>query len=331
MTIDFNKISKIISENYSFLITTHINPDADAIGSCLGFYFIVKSLGKQARIINTSETPYYLKFLDGSNLVEIFNVDEHKELFQSFDVLVALDFQQLNRIGDMQEFFRNSSKVKLCIDHHEFPENFTEHLYIDTSYASTGEMIFDLANAMHINFDYQMAQALYAAIMTDTGSFRFDRTTSATHLRIARLLETGINPNLIYRNIYDTGSIERLRLLGKSLLTLQLNTEKSIAFIEIHRKDLNELGMQEADTEGFVNYCLSIKDVKVGLLFFETLEGFKVSLRSVGNIPVNKIAQEYGGGGHMNAAGIRIKGFSIEDYKEKIIDTIEKYLNGKGE
>ena len=326
MQIDFSKISKIILENNSFLITTHINPDADAIGSCLGFYSLVTKLGKKSKIINLNSTPYYLKFLDPQNVIETFDKEKHAAQFELFDVLVALDFQQLNRIGQMQNYFRGSSKVKLCIDHHEFPENFTDNLFIDIDYASTGEMIFDLVKFMNVPIDYNMAQALYAAIMTDTGSFRFDRTTSKTHLRIAQLLETGINPNAIYREIYDSGKIEKLRLLGKTLLSLQFNSTKQIAFMEIRQNDLLDFGISEADTEGFVNYCLSIVDVKVGLLFFETKEGFKVSLRSVGNIPVNKVAQQFGGGGHMNAAGIRMEGAKIEDYQSKIIYEIEKYL-----
>lgn len=327
MQIDFTKISKIISENNSFLITSHLNPDADAIGSSLAFLYLIKGLGKKGKIINYSPTPYYLEFLDVHNEIEIFNTEKHKDDFENFDVLVALDFQQLSRIGEMQDYFRRSSKIKLCIDHHEFPENFTEYLFIDTSYASTGEMIFDLIKNINLSIDSNIAQALYAAIMTDTGSFRFDRTTSKTHLRVAELLETGINPNTIYRNIYDSGKIEKLRLLGKCLLSLKFNSTKQIAFMEIHQQDLLEFGISEADTEGFVNYCLSIQNVKAGLLFFETKEGFKVSLRSIGNLPVNKVAKVFGGGGHMNAAGIRISNSKIEEYQDKIISEIEKYLN----
>ena len=326
--MDFSKIIQIINSNDSFLITTHVNPDADAIGSEMGFYYLIRKLNKSAKIINYSKIPYYLEFSDPDNVIEKFDAVSHSKLFDEADVLVALDFQQLSRISEMQDLFRNSSKIKLCIDHHEFPENFTENLFVDPSYASTGEMVFDLISEMKIDFDFQIAESLYAAIMTDTGSFRYDRTTSETHLRIAKLLETGINPNQIYKEIYDQGSLGKLNLLGSSLLSMKFDKSNQIAYMKITKDDLMKTNTSVEDTEGFVNYCLTIKGIKVGLLFFETETGFKASLRSVGKIPVNRIAAEYGGGGHMNAAGLRIDVAKIEDYEEKIIDRISQYLKG---
>lgn len=324
--MDFSKIVKIIEQNNSFLITSHINPDADAIGSELGFYYLLKKLNKIARIVNVSKTPYYLEFLDTSNIIEIFQENKHSELFNSVDVLVALDFQQLKRIADMQKFFHDSSKIKLCIDHHEFPENFTENLFIDTTYASTGEMIYDLIEYMKIDLDFKLAETLYAAIMTDTGSFRFDRTTAQTHLRTAKLLQTGINPHKIYKQIYDQGSFGKLTLLGKSLLSMKFDSSKQIGYMKISSLDFEQTNTTLEDTEGFVNYCLTIKGIKVGMLFTETESGFKVSLRSIGKIPVNKIAAEFGGGGHMNAAGLRIDDGKILDYEEKIIAKTIEYI-----
>ena len=174
----FSQIKEILENNNSFLISTHVNPDADAIGSELAFYYLLKRLGKTVFIINNNSTPYNLEFLDKDSVIKKYDKDIHDEIINSVDVIVVLDLNHLSRVVRMEESVRNSGKIFLCIDHHQNPENFSEFMFIDDSFSSTGEIIFDFIKETKLaNIDYEIALPIYAAIMTDTGSFRFERTT----------------------------------------------------------------------------------------------------------------------------------------------------------
>lgn len=318
--VNFQKLRNIILSNNSFLITTHVNPDADAIGSEVAFYQILKTLGKKGYIINHSETPYNLKFLDVDNVIKQFNMDDHSELFNKVDVLVALDFNRSDRTISMKKNFEQSKAIKICIDHHQDPKKFVDYEFIDTEYSATGEIIFNLITETKIvPLTKLIAEPIYAAIMTDTGSFRFERTTAKLHRKIATLLETGVNPTEIYDKIYDQSKFSKIKLLGRALNSIQLIADGKLAYMIITQKDFEDFGAVESDTENFVNYNLSIENVVLGLLFIELKNGFKVSFRSKGDIPVNKLASEFGGGGHTNAAGAR---FFEHKMSEEIINLI---------
>ncbi|MCX8105411.1 MAG: bifunctional oligoribonuclease/PAP phosphatase NrnA [Ignavibacterium album] len=318
--VNFQKLKNIILTNNSFLITTHVNPDADAIGSEIAFYQILKLLGKKSFIINHSETPYNLKFLDVDNVVKQFNLDDHAELFNQVDVVVALDFNRSDRTVSMRKNFEQSNAIKICIDHHQDPEKFVDYEFIDTDYSATGEILLSLITETKIvPLTKEIAEPVYAAIMTDTGSFRFERTTAKLHRKVATLLETGINPTEIYDKIYDQSKFSKIKLLGRALETIQLTANERIAYMIIKQKDFDQYGAVESDTENFVNYNLSIENVVIGLLFIELKNGFKVSFRSKGNIPVNKLASEFGGGGHTNASGAR---FFDRQMTDEIINQI---------
>lgn len=325
--IDFSYLAKILRENQTFLITTHVNPDADAIGSEVALYQILKKLGKTAYIINHSAVPGNLTFLDSDGIIKKYDAEKHSLLFERVDVLAALDLNNPKRLVRMEDGFINSSRTKICIDHHQNPAAFVNHFFVDANYSSTGQIIYDLINETGIvALDYDMALPIYAAIMTDTGSFRFDRTTPAIHLIVARLLEAGVDPSYVYDQIYDQSHFGKIKLLGESLSSIRLAADNQIAYMVITREALNRSGVQEAEVDGFVNYCLSIKGVKIGMLFFELKDGIKVSFRSKGKIPVNLLAEEFGGGGHVNASGIRLPGVSINDHVAAIVEAAEKYL-----
>ena len=327
--IDFIKLREILTENTSFLITTHVNPDADAIGSEIALYFILKNLGKTAYIVNYSSTPYNLQFLDTDKKIETYDEQKHSELFNKADVLVAVDYNRSDRIVKMQQKFIQSQKIKICIDHHQGPENFTDHFFLDMSYTASGQIIYDLIKKTGIvKLTKETALPIYAAIMTDTGSFRFERTTPEIHRIAAELLEYGVDPTSVFDKIYDQSKFGKIKLLGKALNSLQLYGENNeIAYMVLTRDMFNSTKAEEHDTDGFVNFSLSVENVRIGLLFIELNEGFKVSFRSKGQIPVNKLAQEFGGGGHTNAAGLRIYDKNLNDYLLPILDRAEKYIN----
>lgn len=332
--INFELLKEIIQNHNSFILTTHTNVDADAIGSEIAFYNILKKLGKNVKIINCDKTPHYLQFLDPKNSIELFDPNKHSELFNKFDVLVALDFNHSNRMMDLEKYFLESSKLKICIDHHQDSQSFVDDYFVDIEYSSTGHIIYSfIKQTFIIPFDLEIAIPLYAAIMTDTGSFRHDRTTPEVHLIAAHLLELGVDPTKVYDEIYEQGKFEKFKLLGEALQSLQLYSDnKNLAVMILKKESLKKYNAEESDTDGFVNFCMSIKDVKIGLKFLELEDGFKVSLRSKGDIPVHKLASEFGGGGHKNAAGIRIYNSTIDEMKTKIIDRALFYIyqfNGK--
>lgn len=328
--IDFKKLSEIISDprNNSFLLTSHVNPDADAIGSEIAFYFLLKTLGKKIKIINHSETPYNLNFLDTDSVIETYDEEKHRNIFNEVDVLVALDFNRSDRMVRMTQAFNESKKLKICIDHHQEPEKFADHYFIDTNYSATGEIIYDfIIKTEIVKLSYEIAYPVYAAIMTDTGSFRFERTSPKIHQIAAELLKIGVNPGDVYDNIYDQSKFSKIRLMGKALESIKLyGDEEKIAYMVLTRDDFKVTGAVESDTDGFVNITLSIENVVLGLLFLELEEGFKVSFRSKGNIAANKLAAEYGGGGHMNAAGARIFDGQLKKSIPQILNSAVKYL-----
>jgi phosphoesterase RecJ-like protein len=326
--LDFQKLKNILTGNNSFLLTTHVNPDADAIGSEIALYEILKSLGKnEVYIVNTSSTPYNLLFLDKEKVIEQYDVSKHSVLTKSVDVLIGLDFNRSDRLVSVREDFLSSGKLKIIIDHHQDTEDFVNHNFVDTEYCATGHIIYDFIKKTSIvDLTYQVAYPLYAAIMTDTGSFRFERTTPEVHFIAADLISRGVNPTEVYDKIYDRSKFGKIKLLGKALETLKLyGKENQIGYMVITRADFKSADAYENDTDTFVNFTLSIEGVKAGILFIELQEGFKVSLRSKGNFPVNKLAAEFGGGGHTNASGIRIRNGKMGDYISKILNKAVEY------
>lgn len=325
--INFHKLNDIIINNNTFLLTTHVNPDTDAIGSEIAFYQILNQLGKQCFIVNHNQTPYNLEFLDTTKKIEKFNPGNHVSLFTKVDVLVALDFNRSERLVSMQQAFDNSSQLKICIDHHQSPEDFVDHQFIDTEYSATGHILYDLIKETGIvSLNKNIAYPIYAAIMTDTGSFRFERTTSTIHRIAADLLDLGVDPGEVYNKIYDECKFSKIKLLGRTLDTFKLIADGRIGYMTINQKTFNELNALESDTDSFVNYTLSIENVVMGMLFIELKNEFKVSFRSKGNIQVNKFAEQFGGGGHSNAAGARFHNLSMTEKIPEILKESEKFL-----
>jgi phosphoesterase RecJ-like protein len=326
--IDFQKLADIINTNQTFLITTHVNPDADAIGSEIAFHKMLGILGKKSRIVNHSATPYNLEFLDTKNVIEKFDETKHKNLFNSSDVLVALDFNRSDRMVSMQNGFRESKQLKICIDHHLDPEDFVDYQFIGIDYAATGHIIYEFIKKTNIvDINKHIAIPLYAAIMTDTGSFRFERTSANIHRIAADLLEKGVNPSEIYDLLYDESKLSKIKLLGRCLNSLKLIADNKVGYMVLTQQDFNNINAIESDTENFVNFILSVENVRLGMLFIELKHGFKVSFRSKGQIPVSELAGEFGGGGHLNAAGARFRDSEMNSMIPKILEKAENYYN----
>jgi len=324
-------ILKLIKNSENFVITSHVNPDGDSIGSEIALYLYLKKSGKNVKIINYSETPDNYKFLDKNKIIEKYNEEVHKNILLNTDVIFILDTNEYSRLRTMSDFIEKSQAKKVCIDHHLGNEkNGFDYSLIDTESPATGEILFHLLKESNGSIDSQIAEALYTAIMTDTGSFRFPRTDSETHNITAQLINSGADPVKIYSEVYDKATEGRLKLLSRFLSNVELAYENKLIYGTILIKDFEETSTNVFDTEGFSHYLMSIDTVQISLIFTETQRGIKISFRSKNDIFVNELAKEFGGGGHKNAAGAFLvidSGYgSIDDIKKEVILKSKKYI-----
>ena len=323
----FERCKKIFAEKNTFVLTTHINPDGDGLGSEIALALYLTGEGKTVSVINQSETPAYYTFMNSLFPIATFSADKHNDLIKNADVIIALDTNTPARFSALKESVLRSGATKICIDHHPDQEAFADLYVVDEQATATGEIIFKLLKYLNRNaVTTPIAEGLYAAIMTDTGSFRFPKTDSETHTIAAELLERGADPAAIYQKIFEEGSANKLKLLGRALDSLTIYHHGAVAAITLRQKDFAETLTSEEDTDNMVNYALTVGGVKVGLMFIELAEGVKVSFRSKGTIPINALAKEFGGNGHMNAAGARIHGRTADDVVKNVVERSGHYL-----
>jgi bifunctional oligoribonuclease and PAP phosphatase NrnA len=316
----FEQFRQIIQHGNRFVLTTHVNPDPDAIGSELAMARFLTSLGKIVAVLNHSATPAYCTFLDPKSIIEQFDPPHHANMVLNADVIIVLDANQPERLQSLKPYLLSSKAVKVCIDHHPDKTPFADLYIVDESTAATGEILYEIFHFLDENsLTADIASPLYAAIMTDTGSFRFPKTDPALHRIVANLIERGADPVETYRRIYEQGTANRLQLLGGVLSTLQLAHGGKVATMFVTREMFQRTSTSEEDVESFINYTLSIGGVQIGLLFTELPDGVKVSFRSRGEIEVNKLAQEFGGNGHKNAAGARIPAARLKPILEQVV------------
>ena len=312
-----------------FVITTHVRPDADAIGSQVALGRFLRALGKEVTLLNSDPPPDNLGWLPDIGAVQVFDgAPEQLKQIAGADVLLVVDTNALHRIGKLADPVTNSGARKVLIDHHTEPETWFDLTYARDTASSTGELVYELIAAHDADaIDEAIATALYSAILTDTGSFRYSSVTPAVHRIVADLMERGnLLPEVIYTRLYDTKSLEGLRLLSRSLGTIRLHYDDQVGYMVVSRRMLEETGATSDDTEGFVSYVHSIDGVRVALLFTETVSGTKVSFRSKGDMHVNKWAQAFGGGGHRNASGAYVRQ-PLEDVIDKVIAAAPQYLD----
>lgn len=315
------------------VILTHFKPDADALGSSLGLAGYLKRTGHSVQVITPSDYPDFLTWMPGNNEVLIYNKEKAgiaAQYIEKADIVFCLDFSSLKRINDLGEMVAKSSAKKVLIDHHLEPENFADFEQWDTSAASTAELVYLLIKQLGDDdlIDANIADCLYAGLMTDTGSFRHPNTTIQVFEVAAALVARGAEPAKISKLIYDTNSLERLRLMGYVLSEkLQVLPEYRTAYIVLSTEDLKRYSSQTGDTEGLVNFGLSIKGIKLSALISDRKENIKLSLRSLGEFSVNDFARKhFEGGGHKNAAGGQTS-LSLDETVRKFLDLLPQYKN----
>ena len=323
------EINTLLTPENKIVILTHYNPDGDAIGSSLGLKHYLKAKGIYAEVIVPNDFPKFLKWMPEAKKVIIAEYKRKlaADMIAAADVIFCLDFNSPSRIGLLGDWLVKAQGKKILIDHHQQPEPF-DFVYSDTVIPATSQMIYHFIEAMEdeklVNQD--MAECMYTGIMTDTGGFRFRSTSATTHRIIANLIEKGADPAMITSNTWDTNTVSRLHLLALVLGRIEVVNDGTVAILSLTRNELKEFGFQKGDTEGFVNYGLSIAGVKMSAFFMEDLydDFIKISFRSKDDVDVNQFSRKYfNGGGHINAAGGKsndsLSG-TIEIFKASLIE-----------
>lgn len=310
------------------VISTHTRPDGDAIGSQIALGSFLKSKGKEVWMINSDPMPYNMEWLPAAEEVQVYDHSvQHVEAIASADAVIILDTNSAHRLGTPGNQLKGSEGRKILIDHHTDPEDWFEMSHRRETASSTGELLYELMAGWDLSgISSEVATALYVAIMTDTGSFRFSNVTPVLHRMTADLLERAeSDPALMHAMVYDRKSPEWMKLLASVLSTQQLHFDGKVGTMVVSRKMLEDTGAPVEETDGFVNMLLSIEGVQVAMLMTETARGTKISFRSKGKWEVHKWAQSMGGGGHRNAAGA-FRGESLEDTMQYVVNTAPKYL-----
>jgi len=324
---DFQNIKQILSEPKNIVIVPHRNPDGDAYGSSLALYHYLLKLDHKVTVVSPNDCPEFLKWMPGEDQIVIYESDTKNAtaILLEAEIIFTLDFNALHRVGDrMYQALEKLDPMYVMIDHHQQPEDFAKFTYSDSSVCSTCQMLYQFIDKLDDlkKIDSDIATCLYAGILTDTGSFRFPATTSETHRIVANLLDKGANNSEIYNKIHNVSSYNRLQLLGQALQNMKVVEEYKTAYISLSQSELNKNNFKKGDTEGFVNYALSLKNVIFAAIFIEDKKQgiIKISLRSSGDFSVNEFSRNhFNGGGHINAAGGRSE--------ESLDNTIAKFLD----
>lgn len=321
------EIKNLLLPENKIVIITHYNPDGDAIGSSLGLKHFLKELGLEPIVIVPNDFPKFLKWMPEAKktIIADYKRKMASDAIKDADVIFCLDFNAHNRIGIVGDWLANATAKKILIDHHQQPEDF-DFVYSDVAIPATCQMIYHFIEALGKEdlVNQNIAECLYTGIMTDTGGFRFRSTSATTHRIVANLIEKGADPAMITSNTWDTNTVSRLHLLSLILGRIELVKDGKVAILYLKRDELKEFGFEKGDTEGFVNYGLSIAGTKMSAFFMEDLyEDFiKISFRSKDDVDTNAFARaHFNGGGHINASGGKyLKNIheTIEDFKEKI-------------
>jgi len=327
---EIDKIKRLLSDKRKIVIIPHKNPDGDAIGSSTALKYYLDNFNHNVDIISPNKFPEFLKWMDPNNIIKIFDEDEkYSQKIIDAELIFTLDFNNLVRISGMKEYVEKSNAKIIMIDHHEEPSNYADFMYSEPKMSSTCEMIYHFIEKMGDvdKIDKNISRSLYAGIMTDTGSFKFPSTTELTHLVISNLLKTGISHSDIHNHIYDNNKFERVQLLSFALSKIKIIENLNTCYISLSQKELNKFNYEKGDTEGIVNYGLSIKNIKFAVIFMENSNDnvIRISLRSRGDFDVNQFSKNiFGGGGHKNAAGA-ISKKSLDNTINYFLDSLKNY------
>jgi phosphoesterase RecJ-like protein len=308
MSIDWRPFVQVVNEANSFVLTSHMRPDCDAIGSEVALAHALQSLGKTVQIVNGDPVPPHIAFIDPARQVQVLGREIRAEEVNG-DVLVVLDTSSWTQLGPMADVARSTPARKVVIDHHVSEDDLGATMFKDIESESTGRLVLEAIDALGVKLTPQIAEPLFAAIATDTGWFRFASVTEDTLKAVAQLVAAGARPHLVFAALYEQNSLARVRLQGRILTNVISHLGGRLLSTAITQADLRAVGAEPTDTEDVINRLLSVAGVEVALLFLELgPQETKVSLRSRSPVDVREIAERLGGGGHRAAAGLRFPG-----------------------
>lgn len=307
---DILAIKKLLETPKKIAIIPHRSPDGDAMGSTLALYHFLVKLNHMPTVIAPNDFPNFLAWLPASETVLIYENDKPNttKILNEAEIVFTLDFNALHRTGEMEHVLNKLSVPMIMIDHHQKPDDYATYTYSNTAFGSTCEMIYNFISFLGKKelIDKTIATCIYTGIVTDSGSFRFPSTTSTTHQIVSELIEKEIENSEIHTHLFDNNSYNRLQLLGRALQNMKVIPEYKTSYIALSQKELDEFHYEKGDTEGIVNYGLTIKGIVFAAIFIEHRDEniIKISFRSQGNFDVNQFARDnFNGGGHINAAG----------------------------
>jgi len=327
---DIQAIQLLLAAPKKIAIIPHRGPDGDAMGSTLALHHFLLKNNHQPTVISPNDFPDFLAWLPGSETVKIYERDTQNciKILEEAELIFTLDFNAFHRTGEMEHTLAKLTAPFIMIDHHEKPHDYAAYTYSDTSYGSTCEMVYNFIAFLNKkeDIDKTIATCIYTGILTDSGSFRFPGTTGNTHRIIAELIDLGVENTQIPVLLYDNSSFSRLQLLGRALQNMKIFEEHKTSYMTLTQEELDSFNYVKGDTEGIVNYGLSIRGIVFTAIFIENREEkiIKISFRSQGGFDVNQFARNhFNGGGHVNAAGGRSEA-SMEETVNKFEDLVKK-------
>lgn len=322
MTIDWPRFAEIVRSHERFLLTSHIRPDCDALGSELGMAGVLEALGKQVRIVNGHSTPPNLAFIDPNKRIRTLGQDAQTAELYDVEVLMILDTSAWAQLGPMGEVIKSTSAKKLILDHHVSEDELGAELFKNVTAEATGRLVVEAADALGVKITPEIAMPLFAAIATDTGWYRFGSASAGTYRIAARLIEAGASPAAIYRSLYEQDTVGRVKLRGRILSRVEMELQGRLAHTHVLKEDFAQTGALPSDTEDVINMALGIAGTEFAVILVEQLSGgFKISFRSRSQVNCNDLAQKFGGGGHKAAAGAFIQG-SLAEVQPLVLDAV---------
>lgn len=319
----------VLRDAHRVVITTHKNPDGDAVGSVCALRNALIERGIATRVILPTPAPSNLCWIAGAADMEVFDAERHTSVIASADTLVVLDVNALARFEPVATAMRESPARIVCIDHHVHPEAFAHVQCTDTDAPATCSMLHTIISELNggLALSRTVAEPLYVGIMTDTGNFRFPRTTEATHRMIADLIEAGADPVRAYEEIFNRSTVQRLNMLGEALCSLRTFYDGQLCVMVVTHADLLRHACTSDDVEGFVQHTLAIAGVGMGIMIVELKDQIKLSFRSKGDTFVRDLAASFGGGGHVYAAGARVVDVPLDSVVAEVINRAESYVS----
>lgn len=323
MPIDWSPFVEIVRTGSRFVLTSHMRPDCDALGSELGMQQLLEGLGKQAVIVNGDVVPPHIAFIDPERRIQTLGRDLQAGELDDYDVLMVIDTSAWNQLGPMAEVVRGFSGKKVVIDHHVSEDDFKAVVFKDPTAEATGRLVLEAASALRVTVTPEMAAPLFAAIATDTGWFRFSSVDAHTFAAAAKLVFAGVRPVEVFSALYEQNSLARIRLRGKILSSVESAHDGHVLYAQATLADFAQTGAEMTDTEDVVNTLLTVAGTRSAVLFVEVESNrTKVSLRSRGDVDVRAVAEQFGGGGHTAAAGVSFAG-SLAKARTAILDALE--------